>query len=168
MDAISALNVANAILAVVACSAELVSTSNKSQNQSSLDDEEDYSTVEILRIRRLTLSTLDGSVKQQLSAGASRSSSDALALHGLAFSCLEDSGSLLKEVENKLQDFPGRERFHIKTERKDWSRSALGGGFNEKKVEWFSRAVTIHVSSIVRCASWLIDICGLEDTNVRC
>ena len=168
MDTFPTLNVASAILAVVASGAELISSLNKSQGQSLPDGNDDYPILETLRTRRLTLSTLHGTMEQQLSAGISQLSSDGLALHGLALSCLEDSGSLMKEVENKPQDSPGRERLHAKTDRKDWSSSALGDKFDRKKVEWLSRAVSVHVSSIIRCVSQFVDISELAGTNIRC
>lgn len=148
MDAIRALNFAGAILAIVNCSSELASSSSTS----SLDDKEVHSVLETLRTRRLTLSTLTGFVEEQLSAGASQPSSDARELNGLAISCLEDSESLLKKVESKIQDFSGRERFQIRTD-------------GEKLL---SRAVTVQVCSIIKSASWLIDICELANTNIRC
>jgi hypothetical protein len=168
MDAISALNIAGAILAVVRCGADLVLTSNKTQGALPLDDNDDDSIIKTLRAHRLTLSTLDKSLEQQLSAGPSQPLSVALvAMHELALSCLDDSGSLLKEVEDKLRDFRGEERFHSRTGRKDWSGSNHGGRFDEKKVEWFSRAVIVPVSSIIRYALRLIDVDELVDANIR-
>jgi len=168
MDAIPALNVAGGILAVVACSTELASTSNKSQAQLSLDEKEYHSILETLRIRRLTLSTLDRSVEQQLSTGASQPSSDMLALHSLALSCLKESGSLLKELEDELRNISREEGANVWTDRKDLSRSVVEGRFDEKKVEWLSSAVTVHVSSIIRCESRLIGIGELTGINIRC
>ena len=167
MDAIPALNVAGGILAVVACSTELLSTSNQSQAQLSLDNKDEHSILETLRTRRLMLSTLDRSVEQQLSTVASQLSG-VLALHRLALSCLEDSESLLKELEHELRNFPREERSNVWTDRKASFRSVVEGRFDEKKVEWLSRAVSVHVSSIIRCVSQFVDISELAGTNIRC
>jgi hypothetical protein len=167
MDVISALTVAGGILAIVEFGAELILTSNQSQGESSLNDKEECFTLERLRTLRLTLSAVDVSVGQQFSTGASQPSSEALALQELASSCIEDFGKLLKDVENILRDFSGRGRSQPWTDKRARFRSMLGGRFDEK-IERLSRAVTAHVSSIIRCAMWLIKFNSLGDTNTWC
>jgi hypothetical protein len=151
MDVISALTVAGGILAIVEFGAELILTSNQSQGESSLNDKEECFTLERLRTLRLTLSAVDVSVGQQFFTGASQPSSEALTLQELASSCIEDFGKLLEDVENILRDFSGRGRSQPWTDKSARFRSMLGGRFDEK-IERLSRAVTVHVSSIIRCA----------------
>jgi hypothetical protein len=151
MDVISALTVAGGILAIVEFGAELILTSNQSQGESSLNDNEECFTLERLRTLRATLSSVDVSVGQQFSTSASRPSSEALALQELASSCIEDFGELLEDVENVLRDFSGRVESQSWTDKRARFRSMLGGRFDEK-IERLSGAVTVHVSSIIRCA----------------
>lgn len=166
MDAISALDIACGILAIVEFSAELISTSNQSQGESSLDTEKDF-VLQRLRTLRLTLSAVNVSSEQQFSDGASQLSSDALALQKLSSSCIEDSGKLLENVENILRDFPGRGRSQLWKDTKAWTRSMIGGRLREEKIERLSRAVTCHISSIIRCATWLYEFNNLGDTDTQ-
>jgi len=151
MDVISALTVASGILAIVEFVAELILASNQSQGESLLNDKEGRFTLERLRTLRLTLSSVDVSVGQQFSTGTSQPSSEALALQELASSCIEDFGKLLEDVENVLRDFSGRGRSESWTDERARFRSILGGRF-DGKIERLSRALTVYVSSTIRCA----------------
>ena len=151
MDVISALTVASGILAIVEFGTELILTSNQSQGESSLNDKEECFTLERLRTLKLTLSAVDVSVGQQLSTGASQPSSEALALQELVSSCIEDFGKLLEDVENILLDFSRRGESRPWTDKRARLRSVLVDRFDEK-IERLSRTVTVHVSSIIRCA----------------
>jgi hypothetical protein len=164
MDVISALTVAAGILAIVEFGAELILTSNQSQGESLLNDKEERFTLERLRTLRHTLSAVNFSVGQQFSTGASQPSSEVLALQELASSCIEDFEKLLEDVENILRDSSGRGRSQPWTDKRARFRSILGGRFDEK-IERLSRTVTVHVSSIIRCAMWLIKSNSLGDTN---
>ena len=151
MDAIPALDVACSILAAVEFSTKLISTSNQSQGELSLDDKDDSFVLKELEALILALSVADDSA-ERFSATTSQPSSDALALHQLASSCVKDSEKLLGDIGYILGDSPGRKRSHFWTDTKTRAISMLGGRLHEEKIELLSRAVTLHVSSIIRCA----------------
>lgn len=153
MDTISALDVAGGILAIVEFTAELICPSNQPVDKSSLDDREAASVLETgLGTLRLALSSLRVSAEQQFSAGLSPPSSHALALQELASSCIEDTGKLLEDVRKMPPDFQARERSQLEIDTAGRFRSMLRGRLGEEKIERLSRAVTLHVSSIIRCA----------------
>lgn len=155
MGSMLALDVAAGILAIVEFSAGLISTSARSRGASSwLDDKDEHFILEGLGRLRRELSTALVSVQPHpVSDGASNSSSDARALRELAASCLDDCRVLLEDVTSILKDFPGAPRSEPWAEEICRLISARDGRPREEKSNGLSRDVTLHVRSIVRCAT---------------
>jgi hypothetical protein len=107
VEVVSALGVASAILVVAKFSAELLSTSIKSEKDSSLVQIGEYLENSPDRIRTLRddLSTINGYTVRAASLTALKPSDDTIALQEIALFCIEDTGKLLENVENILRDF---------------------------------------------------------------
>jgi hypothetical protein len=152
MDALSILDIASTILAVISCGAALVSAVSKVTGALPLDNAGVDSALERLRARRLSLSVLHKSTEQQSSETPSQTSgAEVRALHGIALSCLEESGTLVDEVEDKLRLFH-RGEARTRAIQVSWLELEKSSVFDQKRVEWLSRAVTIQVSSVIRYA----------------
>jgi hypothetical protein len=153
MDAISMLDVAGDILAVEEFSAALISDSDVSEREPSLDDKDGDFVLERLRKLIETLSNMHTSAHRRSSDDSPRSPNDIMTLRELVSSCMEDSGVLLEDVGNILKDLPGRRSQKWGPDTRAWFRSMLGGRLREEKIERLSNAVTRHASSIIRCAT---------------
>jgi hypothetical protein len=153
MDAVSMLDVACDILAVEEFSAALISDSDVSKGESSLDDKDGDFVLEKLGKLIETLSNTDISAHQQSSDGSPQSSKGIQTLQELVSSCVEDSGVLLEDVGNILKDQPGMRSQKWGPDTRARFRSMLGGRLREEKIERLSDAVTSHTSSIIRCAT---------------
>jgi hypothetical protein len=148
MDTISMLDVASDILAVEEFSTALLSDSDVSERELSLNDKDGDFVFERLRKLTQTLSAYRPS-----SGESPRLSSDMVTLQELVSSCMEDSGVLLEDVGNILKNLPERRSQKWGPDTRAWFRSMLGGRLQEEKIERLSNAVTRHASSIIRCAT---------------
>lgn len=147
------LDVAGDILAIEEFSAALISDSDASEGEPSLDGKDGDFVLERLRKLIQTLSDTHVSAHRRSSDDSLRSSSDMLTLRELVSSCMEGSVKLLEDVGNILKDMPGGRSQKWGPDTRAWFRSKLGGRLREEKIERLSNAVTRHASSIIRCAT---------------
>lgn len=147
MDVISALSVAGDILTVTKLSVELLSTSDASKT-SSLEENEEALALRNFKNLRVALSSNCASLQQQLPVNTSPLLNDELALLDMATSCLERSGEALEGIRNIPSDIPGNRHRPWKLDMN--ARHRLEESFSPDNIKQVYRAVTRHVSSILR------------------
>jgi hypothetical protein len=155
MDIISILDVAASILSVEELLVQLISSSDRSEWQLSLDDKDENMVLERLRKRICALSEIHASVHPSASDGVLPPSGDILALRELASSCVERSRVLLDDLENILKDSLGRSSQKLESDANAQVRSRVRDRIYQENIGQLSNGVMRYVSSILRCATRL-------------